>query len=125
MAKLKSSLLLAMLSLLIAICSAKNTCSFQTEHVPIYVKAGTQHSGDNKSSNISASISGHTLTIIFTANMGEVLIRIDDENGSHIDCEYIETPNGYIYYIPLDGRYTVEFYFSDGDEYYGVFDVTN
>lgn len=37
----------------------------------------------------------------------------------------METPSGYLYYIPLVGRYTISFTLSNGDKYYGEFEVTD
>ena len=79
--------------------------------------------GDDKSSSISASINGHTLAVVFTENLGQVTIRIFNENGVPIDLMTTPTPNGQIIYIPLAGQYTVLFTLPNGDEYWGEFEV--
>lgn len=81
--------------------------------------------GSDRNNSISASIDGHTLSVAFSSNIGEVSIKILDESYSIVDCIAIDTPNGYLFYIPLAGRYIVVFEFPDGDEYYGDFEVTD
>ena len=125
MAKVKLPILLLMLSLLVASGHAAIISIIQTEHVPIVAIAGTQHSGDDKSSYISASINGHYLNIVFTENLGEVTIKIFNEAGVALDLFMMGTPTGYQFYIPLAGRYTLVLDFADGDEYYGEFEVND
>ena len=84
------------------------------------------HNVENeRSSSIIASINGHTLTVVFTENLGNVTIEVKDVYGDAVDLDLIGTPNGYECYIPLAGHYTVFFKLSNGDEYYGEFDVTD
>ena len=91
----------------------------------IVVLKANYEGGEDKSANISAAINGHSLTVTFLNNIGHVTIRITDEPGMTLDIECMETPNGYIYYIPTAGNYVVVFTFNDGDEYYGEFTVTD
>ena len=123
MAKLKLSILLALL-LNVVIGLASNTSRYQTDKVPITVIAGTQHSGENKSSAISASINCHNLTIVFTENLGQVAIDVSLVEGGEIETTTTYTPSGVIIYIPVNGRYIVTFVLPNGDEYYGEFEVT-
>ncbi|MBP5642911.1 MAG: DUF3244 domain-containing protein [Bacteroidales bacterium] len=125
MAKFKLPILLAMLTLTVAIVQATVITTFLTENVPITLTAGTQQSGVDRSSSILADITGHTLTVIFTQNLGDVTIEVSNEAGFPIDLDLIGTPNGYQCYIPLAGHYTVVFKLDNGDEYSGEFDVTN
>lgn len=81
--------------------------------------------GNDKSSSISASIDGHNLTINFLSNLGHVEIKITDATGVTLEIDHTETPAGYLYYIPSVGHYVVVITLSDGDEYYGEFDVTD
>ena len=74
--------------------------------------------------SIIASINGHTLTVSFLSNIGQVTVKVLDENNLTLDLLTTPTPTGYLYYIPNAGRYTVVFTFADGDEYYGEFEVT-
>ena len=81
--------------------------------------------GNDKSSSIIASINGHTLTVVFTEYLGNVTIEVKDVYGVAVDLDLIGTPNGYECYIPLAGHYTVYFKLTNGDTYYGDFDVTD
>ena len=123
MAKLKLPIFLLTLSLLVASGLAANFSVIQNEHVPITAKAGAQHSGYDRSGSIDVSINGHTLGVVFTENLGQVTIRIFNENGVPIDLMTTPTPNGQIIYIPLAGQYTVLFTLPTGDEYWGEFEV--
>lgn len=80
--------------------------------------------GNDRSSSISASIDGHNLTVNFLSDIGHVWIKITDEAGVTLEIEYIETPTGYLYYMPSAGHYVLVITLSDGDEYEGEFDVT-
>ena len=125
MSKLKSPILSLLLSLLVAAALAQGVQGLLTENVSIMVKKGTQHSGDDKSSTISASINGHTLTIVFTENLGQVSIEVSYASGNEVETTSIYTPSGVIIYIPYSGSYIVTFTLPNGDEYYGEFDVTD
>lgn len=81
--------------------------------------------GAEKSSSISASINGHSLTVAFSQNLGEVSIDISTASGATIFCLSVQTPTGYQYYIPNTGSYVVTFTLQNGDEYYGEFEVTD
>lgn len=94
------------------------------DNVPIAV-ISNGNNGQDRSNSISASINGHALTIVFSANLGAVTIKILNDHEVSIDCIIMETPNGYQCYIPLAGDYTVVFEFPDGDVYYGEFTVTD
>ena len=125
MAKFKSCILLVMLSLSVTLSRATGISIIQNEHVPILVIAGTPHSGIDKTGSINAQINGHSLSVAFTENLGTVSIEIKDEGGATLDITGMGTPSGYAFYIPLAGRYTVFFKLSNGDEYYGDFEVTD
>lgn len=124
MANFKLPILLATLLLNVVIGYASCISICQTDKVPITVIAGTQHSGDNKSSSISASIDSHTLTVVFTENLGQVSIEVSYASGNEVETTSIYTPSGVIIYIPYSGSYVVTFTLSNGDEYYGEFEVT-
>lgn len=79
--------------------------------------------GNDKSSSISASIDGHTLTIVFTENLGQVSIEVSYASGNEVETTSIYTPSGVIIYIPYSGSYIVTFTLPNGDEYYGEFEV--
>ena len=56
------------------------------------------------------------------ALIGNLLIHIYLD--TMLELSYIETPSGYQYYIPLEGRYTLLIALEDGDEYRGDFEVS-
>lgn len=103
--------------------SYANNCACKDE---LTVQA--QASGNEKtdmSSFISANINGHYLTVAFLANLGEVTIEIFDDSGLLSDIAFMETPTGYQYYIPQEGRYTLFITLQDGDMYYADFEVND
>lgn len=78
-----------------------------------------------RGSSIQASIYGHTLTVVFTENLGQVAVEIATASGISIECTSIQTPNGLQFFIPNEGDYIVTFTLPNGDEYYGEFTVTD
>lgn len=89
---------------------------------------GRTESGDEKinvAASISANINGHSLTVAFSQNLGEVSIDISTASGATIFCLSVQTPTGYQYYIPTTGSYVITFTLPNGDEYYGEFEVTD
>ena len=80
-------------------------------------------SGNDKSSSIIASINGHYLTVAFTESLGEVSIEVQNGDGVPVDLSIMDTPTGFMTYIPLAGRYTLIIKLEDGDEYFGEFEV--
>ena len=81
--------------------------------------------GSPKGSTIQAYIDGHTLTVVFTENSGQVTIEVTTATGATVDYLSMLTPNGYLYYITNTGDYIVTFTLPNGDEYYGEFTVTD
>ncbi len=81
--------------------------------------------GVPKGSTIQATINGHSLTVVFTENLGNVQVEVTDSTGGTVDYWDIWTPNGYIVYIYDPGSYVVTFTLPNGDEYYGEFEVTD
>ena len=94
---------------------------FQRENIIVII--AQNHGSNDRSSSISAHINGHYLNVAFLADLGSVTIKILDESYTMLELSYIETPSGYQYYIPLEGRYTLLIALEDGDEYYGDFEV--
>ena len=80
--------------------------------------------GNDKSSSISASINGHSLSVVFTENLGQVSIEVSYASGGEVETSSIYTPSGVNIYIPYSGSYVVTFTLPNGDEYYGEFEVT-
>lgn len=81
--------------------------------------------GVPKSSYIQASIDGHTLTVVFSEGLGEVVVEVTDSNGGLVDLVGFWPPDSYVAYIFATGSYVVTFTLSNGDEYYGEFEVTD
>ena len=94
--------------------------------VPIIIQKTMNHETPAKGEveNISASIDGHTLTIVFTENLGQVEIEVSFIGGGEVETTSHHTPSGVIIYIPYSGSYIVTFTLPNGDEYYGEFEVT-
>jgi len=81
----------------------------------------SNHGGSYRSSSISAYLSGHTLTVAFTENLGQVTVDITTASGATVYYTALETPTGYQFYLPISERYVITFTLEDGDEYYGEF----
>lgn len=81
--------------------------------------------GTPKTSSINASINGHTLTVTFLENLGDVQVEITTATGGTVDYGHIWTPDSYIAYITNTGDYIVTITLGNGDEYYGEFEVTD
>ena len=78
-----------------------------------------------KDSSILASINGHTLTVTFLENLGNVQIDITTASGGAVSYGHVWTPDSYIAYITNTGSYVVTITLENGDEYYGEFEVTD
>ena len=118
-------LLLASVILLSALGLANGETATVMDGTPIAVIQKTGDIGQDRIASIYASIDGHSLTVSFLSDIGQVTVKVLDENNLTLDLLTTPTPTGYLYYIPNAGRYTVVFTFADGDEYYGEFEVTN
>ena len=81
--------------------------------------------GVPKASSIDATIDGHTLSIVFLENLGQVTIDVSLVGGGEVETTVTYTPNGVNIYIPNTGSYVVTFTLTNGDVYYGEFEVTN
>jgi hypothetical protein len=81
--------------------------------------------GAPKGSTIQATIDGHTLTVVFTENLGQVAVEITTASGASVEYLWVHTPNGIQTYLPLNGDYIITFTLPNGDEYYGEFTVTD
>lgn len=95
-----------------------------TDGLTIHASKGGEEKS-NVASSIFAEINGHSLTVAFSQNLGEVSIDISTASGATIFCLSVQTPTGYQYYIPNAGSYVVTFTLPNGDEYYGEFEVTD
>jgi len=104
-------------------CPAKNSNGMENKKegettVIIKKKTGHNNSPDKDDPGITASISGHTLTVNFAQNIGSVQVDISDGQSF-----MVVTPDNVQAYITSSGSYTVNFTLSNGDEYYGNFVV--
>jgi hypothetical protein len=86
-------------------------------------EAGVQ--GAPKGSTIQAYINGHYLTVVFTENLGQVVMEIASTTGGVLQTYWANTPEGLQAYLPLTGNYVITFTLPNGDEYYGEFTVTD
>ena len=78
-----------------------------------------------KGSSIQAYINGHYLTVVFTENIGQVVMEIASTTGGVLQTYWANTPEGLQTYLPLTGDYVITFTLPNGDEYYGEFTVTD
>ena len=90
----------------------------------IAVHTSTQNGADYRSETISADITGHVLTITFNDNVGIAHIVIKDSNGVYIDRENVfSTPDYATFIIDDAGYYRMDITLSNGEQYYGYFNV--
>lgn len=114
--------LISILSLLVLMSVGVAKNCVHDENVIVII--ANNNGGDDKSTAISASIDGHTLTVVFLENLGQVSISITNDLSVTTDYATIPTPNGYIFYVTNAGNYVITFTLANGDEYYGCFTVT-
>lgn len=93
--------------------------------IPIELINGASQNISEKTDYIIASINGHVLSVVFTQNLGQVTIDVSLVAGGEVETQSTPTPNGVIIYIPNTGSYVVTFTLSNGDVYYGEFEVTD
>ena len=90
------------------------------------IKENTINGTENRSETISADITGNTLTITFNENVGIAHIVIKDSNGVYIDRENVfSTPDYATFFINDAGYYRMDVTLSNGEQYYGYFQVEN
>jgi len=126
MKKITTLILMLCLVLSGAFCYASAVARTETkEEGAILIKQKAHHGGVDKSGSIAPSINGNVLTVVFTENLGQVNIEVTTSTGGYVQANSCITPNGIQFYIPNAGNYVVTFTFSNGDEYYGEFTVTD
>ena len=122
MTHIKSNVLIGFLLLMtLGIASADN---LKGEHSHIQVKE-KKVQGMPKGSSIQSTINGHTLSVVFLENLGQVNIQVTMADGGSVHVQSTPTLFGVNFYITDTGSYIVTFTLSNGDEYYGEFEVTD
>ena len=91
-----------------------------------YVEANTTNGTSVRFQTISADITGNVLTITFNDNVGIAHIVIKDSNGVYIDRDNVFSTPDYATFIINDaGYYRMDITLSNGEQYYGYFQVEN
>lgn len=97
----------------------------KNEGTPIELIKKNGDSGPEKDFPVSSELDGQALTISFATNMGQATVEVATSAGAPVDHVSTATPNVVLIYIPASGNYTVTITLSNGDEYYGEFEVTD
>ena len=95
------ALLLSMM--LITVWCDANDKKLEDGYSTILVKEAHVESSP-KSSSIQASINGHTLTVAFTENLGQVAVEVSSASGTSVHYSLTPTPNGFQVYITNNGE---------------------
>ena len=126
----KTVLMLCFFILSGALCYANGKARTENEKgkegTPIEVIERASHSSSEKGSTIQAGIDGHYLSVTFTQDIGYVEMELDKVSGPMVfSYPPVETPDSFQFYINQTGDYIITFTLANGDEYYGLFTVTN
>ena len=103
---------------------AYGTVGLDNHEGSVLIKEGVVN-GAPKGSSIQAELDGHWLYVTFTENLGIVTVEVLDSCGNEALSIPTPTPNGVNFYIPYAGSYMVVITLSNGDIYYGEFDITD
>jgi len=129
MYKLKQTVLMLCFILSGALCYASSVAEQENEKgedgIPIELIKNSSHGGIEKGNSILATLNSHVLMVVFTENLGEVVVEVSTATGGYVQTDSSLTPNGLHFYIPLAGDYIVNFTLPNGNEYYGEFTVTD
>ena len=122
---MKRLILLVMLSQIVFCADAKQ--KNVGEGVDVYsIYSSTYNGSEFRSESISADITGNLLTITFNDNVGIAHIVIKDSNGVYIDNDNVlSTPDHATFIINDAGYYRMDITLSNGEQYYGYFQVEN
>ena len=121
--RIKQFVLLLGLLLPTAWCGANGTFSYDGYSHILVKEARVENTP--KGHTIKASIDGHTLTVLFTENLGQVDVEITTAAGATVQTFWVSTPDGLQTYVPNVGNYVITFTLANGDVYYGEFTVTD
>ena len=119
---------LIVLTALLQLCVMLEAKEFSSkEGVDLFgTKENIYNSTESRSETISADITGHVLTITFNDNVGIAHIVIKDSNGVYIDRDNVFSTPDYATFIINDaGYYRMDITLSNGEQYYGYFQVEN
>ena len=109
-----------------ALCYAHGVARTESEKgIIIEIIEKINHGDSDRSSAIITTLNDHVLSVVFTDNLGQVAVEVSTTSGVSVDYTSTPTPNGVQVYIPYAGNYIVTFTFSNGDEYYGEFTITD
>ena len=122
---MKRLILMIMLSQIVFMTEAKQ--KNVGEGVDVYhIHSSTYNGAEFRSESISADITGHVLTITFNEDVGIAHIIIRDSNGVYIDNDNVlSTPDHATFIINDGGYYRMDITLSNGEQYYGYFQVEN
>lgn len=122
---MKRLILMIMLSQVVFMTEAKQ--KNVKDGVDVYsTHSNTYNAIEPRSESISADITGHVLTITFNDNVGIAHIVIKDSNGVYIDRDNVFSTPDYATFIINDvGFYRMDITLSNGEQYYGYFQVEN
>ncbi|MBQ2907186.1 MAG: DUF3244 domain-containing protein [Bacteroidales bacterium] len=122
---MKKLFLLIILSQVVFMTEAKQKSLEEGVDV-LRVHSNIQNGSSHRSETISADITGHVLTITFNDNVGIAHIVIKDSNGVYIDRDNVFSTPDYATFIINDaGYYRMDITLSNGEQYYGYFQVEN
>lgn len=102
-------------------CAANDNC-FEDGYSPIPVKEAHVQ-GIPRTNSIVATIDGHTLSVVFLENLGQVSIELEGVDAGEAQYQSTPTPNGVDFYIVGTGSFVVYLTLPNGDVYYGEFEV--
>ena len=129
MKKVTTLVLMLCLTFSGALCYASGVARTENEKekdgIPIELIESSSHSSSEKGNSIFATLDGHYLTVVFTENLGQVVMEIASTTGGVLQTYWANTPEGLQTYLPLTGNYVITFTLPNGDEYYGEFTVTD
>ena len=127
MTKVTKLVLMLCLILSGAFCHARGIArtKMKGDGTPITVIEKVCHGSSEKGNSILATLNSHMLMVVFTENLGEVVVEISTATGGYVQTDSSLTPNGLLFYITLTGDYIINFTLPNGDEYYGEFTVTD
>ena len=127
MKKVSTCVLMLSLVLSAACCYAHGVARTEKEKdgTPIELIEKASHGGSERTDAILVTIDGHYLSVVFLENLGQVTVEVTRLSGGETQIESTPTPTGVNFYMSSNGSYMVTFTLSNGDEYYGEFEVTD